>query len=145
MEEIKARRYDEVIERAKEWYNDPHITIELKGNLEDIFPELKESEEERIRKWLIDTIKAVPNDSIEWEKIDKSDVIAWLEKQREKGTNGNEREILNSTWSEEDTERYISCLQHLGTGNLEQPETINSKWFKEHIKIPAQVQRVIAL
>ena len=48
---------------------------------EIIFPELAESEDERIRKWLIDTIKAVPNDSIEWEKIDKSDILAWLEKQ----------------------------------------------------------------
>jgi hypothetical protein len=36
-------------------------------------------------------------------------------------------------WSEEDKERYISCLQRLGTGNPDQPETINSKWFKEHV------------
>lgn len=48
-----------------------------------IFPELEESEDERIRKWLIDTIEAVPNDSIEWEKIDKSDILAWLRKQGE--------------------------------------------------------------
>ena len=36
-------------------------------------------------------------------------------------------------WTKEDKERYISCLQRLGTGNLDQPETINSKWFKEHV------------
>ena len=36
-------------------------------------------------------------------------------------------------WTKEDKERYISCLQRLGTGNPEQPETINSKWFKEHV------------
>ena len=36
-------------------------------------------------------------------------------------------------WNEEDTERYESCLKRLGTGNPGQPETINSKWFKEHI------------
>ena len=36
-------------------------------------------------------------------------------------------------WGEEDEERYESCLQKLGTGNPEQPETINSKWFKEHV------------
>lgn len=47
------------------------------------FPELKESEGDRIRKWLIDTIKQVPNDSIEWETIDKSSVLAWLENQGE--------------------------------------------------------------
>ena len=36
-------------------------------------------------------------------------------------------------WTKEDKERYISCLQRLSTGNPEQPETINSKWFKEHV------------
>jgi heat shock protein HspQ len=36
-------------------------------------------------------------------------------------------------WTKEDKERYISCLQKLSTGNPEQPETINSKWFKEHV------------
>lgn len=35
-------------------------------------------------------------------------------------------------WTGVDLERYISCLQRLGTGNPQQPETINSKWFKEH-------------
>ena len=50
---------------------------------ERYFPELVESEDEKIRKWLIDTIKQVPNDSIEWETIDKSSVLAWLEKQVE--------------------------------------------------------------
>ena len=41
--------------------------------------------------------------------------------------------VQKPAWSEEDKERYISCLQRLGTGNPEQPETINSKWFKEHV------------
>ena len=36
-------------------------------------------------------------------------------------------------WGKKDKERYISCLQRLSTGNPEQPETINSKWFKEHV------------
>lgn len=36
-------------------------------------------------------------------------------------------------WSQEDEERYWSCLRRLGTGDSRQLETINSKWFKEHI------------
>ena len=36
-------------------------------------------------------------------------------------------------WTKENKERYISCLQRLSTGNPEQPETINSKWFKKHV------------
>ena len=41
-------------------------------------------------------------------------------------------------WTEEDKKRYISCLQRLGTGNPDQPETINSKWFKEHVCLQKQ-------
>lgn len=50
-----------------------------------------------------------------------SDIIKWL------------KSLRPQNWTKEDKERYISCLQRLGTGNPEQPETINSKWFKEHV------------
>lgn len=43
------------------------------------------------------------------------------------------KSLKPQNWTKEDKERYISCLQRLGTGNPEQPETINSKWFKEHV------------
>jgi hypothetical protein len=43
------------------------------------------------------------------------------------------KSLRPQNWTKEDKERYISCLQRLGTGNPEQPETINSKWFKEHV------------
>lgn len=33
-------------------------------------------------------------------------------------------------WSEEDEERYLSCLKRLGTGDIRQPETINTVWLK---------------
>lgn len=36
-------------------------------------------------------------------------------------------------WTKEDNERYLSCLKRLGTGNPDQPETVNSKWFREHV------------
>lgn len=44
-----------------------------------------------------------------------------------------QKEQKPAEWNKEDYERYISCLQRLGTGNPDQPETINSKWFKEHV------------
>ena len=46
-------------------------------------------------------------------------------------------------WSEEDIKRYISCLQRLGTGNPYQPETVNSKWFKEHCYKPYNLKKFI--
>ena len=76
--EEKAKRYDEAIERAKNYQK-----VNGSAVIPAIFPELKESKDEKIRKWLINTIEEVPNDSIEWDVIDKSDVLSWLEKQKE--------------------------------------------------------------
>jgi hypothetical protein len=78
--------YKRALSMAKMWCRNTAMPDNVKEIFSKIFPELKESEDERIRKWLIDTIKAVPNDSIEWEKIDKSDILAWLEKQGEQKT-----------------------------------------------------------
>ena len=83
--EEKAKAYDKALEKAREWYNDSHITIGLRGNLEDIFPELKENEDEdeRIRKSLIELFKDMEwDDSILHDyNMDKDKTIAWLEKQ----------------------------------------------------------------
>ena len=79
----QEKAYKEALERAKNLRKD---AIDMGENIrakqcEIIFPELNESEDEKIRKWLIDTIKSAPNDSIEWDVINKSDVLAWVEKQ----------------------------------------------------------------
>jgi hypothetical protein len=54
-------------------------------------------------------------------KSEKNRLLDWL------------KSLRPQNWTKEDKERYISCLQRLGTGNPKQPETINSKWFKEHV------------
>ena len=74
--EEKAKRYDEAIKVAQRFYNNS-VAITKKG-LEDIFPELKESEGEKIRKSLIDMLK---NDEKHYLKE-----IAWLERQGEQKT-----------------------------------------------------------
>ena len=75
----KAKAYDEAIKRAKQLYVDgmPQIS---RNTTEYIFPELKESEDERIRKELIDyhrSMAAQADDYVHeaW--------IAWLERQGE--------------------------------------------------------------
>lgn len=52
--EEKAKAYDEALERAKEHY---HAGCFAPAMLERIFPELKESEDERTRKELLGFIK----------------------------------------------------------------------------------------
>ena len=63
---------------------------------EIIFPELKESEDERIRKELISFLQSY--DTLLTQKF-----IAWLEKQSEQ----------KSTWSEEDEYILNETIQHL--------------------------------
>lgn len=83
--EEKAKRYDEAIEKAEKWHNAPNIDkIPTFGNkiIEDIFPELKMSEDERIRKATIEFVRQ--NNSFNCTLgISKEQVIAWIEKQGE--------------------------------------------------------------
>lgn len=97
----KAKSYDEALERAKKWYNDPHITIGLKGLLEDIFPELKESEDERIKTAILNHLKKMwRNSQDDVCGIHVEDAIAWLEKQ------GKQKTI----WHNEDEEPQRGSL-----------------------------------
>ena len=74
-------------EKVIELLKSNNVTDEQKEKLKEIFPELKESEDERIRKELIDFVKSRLAGFPQCEKF-----IAWLEKQGEQ----------NPAWSEED-------------------------------------------
>jgi hypothetical protein len=79
------------------------------------------SEEDRdIRDNIIRDLKRLSGDMVSPNQTYQKE-IQWL------------KSLRPQNWTKEDKERYISCLQRLGTGNPEQPETINSKWFKEHV------------
>ena len=77
--EEKARRYDEVLKAAVVAHKDEDK--HLKATLERIFPELKESEDERIRKEIIDFLR-LPHPQFVG-KRDHEKWISWLEKQGE--------------------------------------------------------------
>ena len=124
--EEKAKAYDESVERAKVAYKDTDRHI--KATIERIFPELAESEDERIRKAIVSFIETEACDSPiskEW--------IAYIEKQKEqKQTSFNEpynpdeyevvmegnatslkrKEQKPAEWSEED-EKKIHFLARL--------------------------------
>lgn len=99
--EEKAKRYDEAIETARKINigegvaAPPNWTV-----LEVVFPELKESDDERIRKEIISYLKrkvetspSIPAAIGYW--------IAWLEKQGEQKT----------TWSENDEAIYYGVIE----------------------------------
>ena len=83
--EEKAKRYDEVVAMAKECIT--HIPDEAVNKyMLNMFPELKESEDERIRKALRKRIiRYDPNNEIliKEEGISQKQFLAWLEKQGE--------------------------------------------------------------
>lgn len=79
--EEKAQRYDLSLKAALTAYKDEDR--HLKATLERIFPELRESEDDKIKKWLISQLK-IKSDGTNSEldiMIDKA--ISWLEKQGE--------------------------------------------------------------
>lgn len=84
--EEKAKAYDEAVNKLRRFMEqgiDPLIT---RANVQDFFPELTESNDERIRKELIDAILGLwDNDALPMPLSvkRKDEWIAWLEKQKE--------------------------------------------------------------
>ena len=117
--EQKAKAYDEALERAKKYKLKEDLII-----TQDLFPELKESEDERIRKNCIHFLELQKQHHAATFEIEEC--IAWLEKQGDKEKDiledaildGNEDGLIAETiryknekqgeqkpaWSEEDEE-----------------------------------------
>ena len=93
-QEEKAKRYDEALERAKISLDDKTISDIAIAYIKDIFPELAESEDERIAnaiKKLLDMEKSERN-LTRYFGVSYQEAAAWLEKQGEK-----------PKWTEEDS------------------------------------------
>ena len=80
MENYKEK-YEDALERARVWKEKSGMPVDKQGILDDIFPELKESEDERIKKAQLNYWCSVGGK--EWYGIPVQEVIAWLEKQGE--------------------------------------------------------------
>jgi hypothetical protein len=81
--EEKAKRYDEAKARMSKAYNDNRCTL---GFMNEIFPELKENEDERVRNKLIEFFKGYSPDEEWWGNITQEDILAWIEKQGKQKT-----------------------------------------------------------
>ena len=83
--EQKAKAYDEALERAKEWFN-PEEPDSYTCIVESIFPELKESEDEQSKNWILEYLHDGLRESDEQFKDQFKCAIAWLEKQGQQRT-----------------------------------------------------------
>ena len=93
-------RYKEALDLMKDCVPDENGLVHV--HPEDIIPELRESEDEKIRKELIEKVKETPA-CIGFN--DKNAVLAWLEKQAKK----------SSKWSEEDEKMVNDIIAAIDT------------------------------
>ena len=93
------KKYKEIVGQIKKAYLYAQ-TDSTKAVLEEIFPELKESEDERIKEAIIATIHLYYGEPLEDEE---KEMLAWLEKQ------GRQK----PAWSEEDEQHIDSLLKRL--------------------------------
>lgn len=104
--------HKDTINKLQQMVSCGKITVEVaRGICADFVPE---SEYEKIRIALVKYLtSSITNPDYEICGIPFKEVLAWLGKQGEKGTNGNEREIPNSTWSEEDEDLLRWTINNL--------------------------------
>ena len=85
--EEKAKAYDEALKIARQYWNNRAMPIGTNFQLTRMFPELKESEDERIRKAIVKMISDIDGGSpFEKYGIIKKEALAWLEKQAEQNS-----------------------------------------------------------
>ena len=141
-EKEKAKAYDEAIERAKKSYGN-EIT-------EEIFPELKEGDDEKIIRWIIDNIRYninnEPLNNSEYKKKAEK-AIAWLKKQGKNSTDKAKPRFKVGDWviyiksksiyQIEKKENYEYTLRYILGGSLCLPfsnEELIRKWTIQDAK-----------
>ena len=134
--EEKAKRYDEALEIAKKNYvtaqdlcEGSHIGIEcFKNTLESIFPELKESEDEKIRKEIISILRNAYWTS---NRNRLNELVAWLEKQKDKDKLIQELGEYKVKYTQEVLEKYINNMSNKDDERLRKTAIAFLKDFAE--------------
>ena len=91
-QEEKAKAYDEAIKIAKSKIKNNKDHVLYEDDIIEIFPELKESEDEKVRKTLIHIVKCACDKygvKYQGKEISEDKLLAWLEKQGEQKTTNN--------------------------------------------------------
>lgn len=120
------KKYKEALANARQEYTTTE-NVERKQWLEELFPELAESEDEKIRRNIIAALKGEGYYDCDL----TNECIAWVEKQGEQ----------NPTWSDEDEKMSENILSHLReyyvqkkgypyVADLNSPEMEEFRWLK---------------
>ena len=128
------QKYKEALERAKRLHGEPTGGTE-RIVCEQIFPELKESEDERIREELIEHIKA--NKSADYvlfkrfsiytsDKKKCDQFIAWLEKHKEENMGNDGKISLNPYMGKEEFKKLVES--NIINTSITWHDTIDQLW-----------------
>lgn len=119
------KAYKEALERAKGVIEQNPLMEYLKKGIEYIFPELKESEDERIRKGIIRNLEYLADRAEGFVKDELKERIAWLEKQ------GEQKPIISNNALREG-------ITHFG---ITQYQIDN--WLKKYVDVEKQGEQKI--
>ena len=119
-EKEKAKAYDEAIGRAKKLYSN--------GIAEEIFPELKESEDEKIRKEIISILRNAYWTS---NKNRFNELVTWIEKQRDKDKLIQELGEYKVKYTQEVLEKYVNSMSNKDDERLRKTAIAFLKDFAE--------------
>lgn len=143
--EEKAKAYDESLERAKEQlngakvfdYDNEQIAHDIRTTVYSIFPELKESEDERIRQKLLFLCYSWRNNEQvnipDKEEVEKT--IAWLEKQGKHANFRNKIQIGDKVTRNDNGELV----------NLSQLERVAKKLEKQEEQKPVEEYNITGI
>ena len=113
--EEKAKAYDEALERAKAINNEKDVDIESGTTIcEYIFPELKESEDEKIKKEIISILR---NTYWTSNRNRFNELVAWFEKQDEQKPcmvqwkGDNLKEVIDFTGKDKNFEKWFKSFE----------------------------------
>lgn len=109
-EKEKAKAYNEALKKASVAHKDEDR--HLKATLERIFPELKKSEDERIREALIALLKDDDSAIAPGFNETKEQELAWLEKQKDKNKLIQELGEYKVKYTQEVLEKYINNMSN---------------------------------
>ena len=142
--EEKAKAYDEIIKKANKMH---HENCEAcQACIEELIPELAETEDERIRKALISFLKSpFVNESITDEKV--TPWLAWLEKQGEHANFRNKIQIGDKVTRNEDGVLVnLSQLKRVAKKDAKQGEQKPLGFnIGDEITVNGQIYKVVAV
>ena len=126
--EEKARAYDEAVKKINDYYEGKtKMYSDIEQTLDLLFPELKKSEDERIRKALIEYFTTSDNNSYyAVGGVATKKILAWLEKQGNHADNV-EQKFNVGNWIAHNKANFIFKIINVGSNGYEVVNRENCK------------------